>query len=165
MTIEVVIVSAARSAVARGKKDGSLASVHPVDLSATVMRAVADRVQGGKYIEIIPDREKIARYGIDLATVQTVIQTVLGGMQLDEAVEGRERYPIMLRYDRPYREHVDDLDDVLIPTSLGAYIPLASIADIRIAEGPAMITSEDARLNGWVFVLSLIHISEPTRPY
>jgi Cu(I)/Ag(I) efflux system membrane protein CusA/SilA len=114
--------------------------------------AVADRVQGGKYIEIIPDREKIARYGIDLATVQMVIQTTLGGMQLDEAVDARERYPIMLRYDRPYREHLDDLDDVLIPASSGAYIPLSNLADIRVAEGPAMITSEDARLNGWVFV-------------
>ncbi len=114
--------------------------------------AVADRVQGGKYIEIIPDRERISRYGIDLATVQMVIQTALGGMQLSEAVEGRERYPIMLRYDRPYREHVKDLDDILVPSSSGASIPLANLADIRIAEGPPMIISEDARLNGWGFV-------------
>ncbi len=114
--------------------------------------AVADRVEGGKYIEIIPDRERISRYGIDLATVQMVIQTALGGMQLSEAVEGRERYPIMLRYDRPYREHVNDLDDILVPSSSGASIPLANLADIRVAEGPPMIISEDARLNGWVFV-------------
>jgi Cu(I)/Ag(I) efflux system membrane protein CusA/SilA len=73
-------------------------------------------------------------------------------MQLSEAVEGRERYPIMLRYDRPYREHVKDLDDILVPSSSGASIPLANLADIRIAEGPPMIISEDARLNGWVFV-------------
>lgn len=114
--------------------------------------AVADRVEGGKYIEIIPNRERISRYGIDLATVQMVIQTALGGMQLSEAVEGRERYPIMLRYDRPYREHVNDLDDILVPSSSGASIPLANLADIRVAEGPPMIISEDARLNGWVFV-------------
>ncbi len=114
--------------------------------------AVADRVQGGKYIEITPDRDRISRYGIALADVQMVIQTALGGMMLDEAVEGRERYPIMLRYDRPYREHVSDLDNVLVPAPSGAYIPLANLADIRIAEGPAMIVSEDARLNGWVFV-------------
>ncbi len=114
--------------------------------------AVADRVQGGKYIEIIPDRERVSRYGIDLATVQMVIQTALGGMQLSEAVEGRERYPIMLRYDRPYREQLSDLDDVLVPSSSGTSIPLANLADIRVAEGPAMITSEDARLQGWVFV-------------
>ncbi|QQG37394.1 MAG: efflux RND transporter permease subunit [Micavibrio aeruginosavorus] len=114
--------------------------------------AVADRVQGGKYIEIIPDRDRIARYGIDIATVQTVIQTALGGMQLSEAVEGRERYPIMLRYDRPYRENLNDLDDVLVPAPSGASVPLANLAAIRVAEGPAMITSEDARLQGWVFV-------------
>jgi Cu(I)/Ag(I) efflux system membrane protein CusA/SilA len=114
--------------------------------------AVADRVQGGKYIEIVPDRNRMARYGIDLATVQMVIQTALGGMQLSEAVEGRERYPIMLRYDRPYRENLSDLDDVLVPSPSGASIPLANIAAIRVAEGPAMITSEDARLQGWVFV-------------
>ncbi|PZO86838.1 MAG: CusA/CzcA family heavy metal efflux RND transporter [Micavibrio aeruginosavorus] len=114
--------------------------------------AVADRVQGGKYIEIVPNRDRIARYGIDLASVQAVIQTALGGMQLSEAVEGRERYPIMLRYDRPYRETLNDVEDVLVPSASGASIPLANLADIRIAEGPAMITSEDARLQGWVFV-------------
>jgi Cu(I)/Ag(I) efflux system membrane protein CusA/SilA len=113
---------------------------------------VADRVQGGKYIEIVPDRDRISRYGIDLATVQMVVQTALGGMQLSESVEGRERYPIMLRYDRPDREQLSDLDDILIPSSSGASIPLSNIADIRVAEGPAMITSEDARLQGWVFV-------------
>ncbi|MAS87177.1 MAG: CusA/CzcA family heavy metal efflux RND transporter [Micavibrio sp.] len=114
--------------------------------------AIADRVVGGKYIEIIPDRRKLARYGIALKTVQQVIQTALGGMQLDEAVEGRERYPIMLRYDRPYREHINDLDNILVSSPNGAHIPLADLADIRIAEGPSMIKSEDARLNGWVFV-------------
>lgn len=114
--------------------------------------AIADRVVGGKYIEIVPDRREIARYGISLDMVQRVIQTALGGMQLDEAVEGRERYPIMLRYDRPFREHVSELDNILVPTPQGAQIPLADLAEIRIAEGPSMIKSEDARLNGWVFV-------------
>lgn len=114
--------------------------------------AIADRVVGGKYIEIIPDRREIARYGISLGLVQRIIQTALGGIQLDEAVEGRERYPIMLRYDRPFREHVSALDDILVPTPQGAQIPLADLSEIRIAEGPSMIKSEDARLNGWVFV-------------
>ena len=114
--------------------------------------AIADRVVGGKYIEIVPNRREIARYGISLGMVQRVIQTALGGMQLDEAVEGRERYPIMLRYDRPFREHVSELDNILVPTPKGAHIPLATLADIRVAEGPSMIKSEDARLNGWVFV-------------
>ncbi len=114
--------------------------------------AIADRVVGGKYIEIEPNRREIARYGISLSTVQMVIQTALGGMMLDEAVIGRERYPIMVRYDRPYREHVSDLDNILVPAPNGAHIPLADLADIRLAEGPSMIKSEDARLNGWVFV-------------
>lgn len=114
--------------------------------------AVADRVQGGKYIEIVPNRREIARYGISLGTVQEVIQTALGGIALGEAVEGRERYSIMARYDRPFRENLDDLNDILVPAAEGSIIPLASIADIRIADGPAMITSEDARLNGWVFI-------------
>ncbi len=125
------------------------------DIARTVpgtRSAVADRVQGGKYIEIVPDRDRISRYGIALKDVQMVIQTALGGMMLDEAVEGRERYSIMLRYDRPYREHVDDLNDILVPSPSGAQIPLANLAEIRVAEGPGMIVSEDARLNGWVFV-------------
>lgn len=114
--------------------------------------AIADRVVGGKYIEIEPKRREIARYGISIQTIQRVIQTALGGMQLDEAVEGRERYPIMLRYDRPFREHVSDMDNILVPTPQGAHIPLADLAEIRIAAGPSMIKSENARLNGWVFV-------------
>lgn len=114
--------------------------------------AIADRVQGGKYIEIIPNRREIARYGISIGDVQEVIQTALGGMMLGESVEGRERYAIMARYDRPFREHREDLDNILVPSPKGIILPLASLADIRIADGPAMITSEDARLNGWVFV-------------
>lgn len=114
--------------------------------------AIADRVVGGKYIEITPDRRALARYGIALETVQQVIQTALGGMMLAQTVEGRERYPIMLRYDRPYREHLSDLDNILVAGPDGVHIPLADLAEIRVAEGPSMIKSENARLNGWVFV-------------
>ncbi|MDE1153729.1 MAG: CusA/CzcA family heavy metal efflux RND transporter [Micavibrio sp.] len=114
--------------------------------------ALADRVQGGKYIEIVPNRHEIARYGIALGDVQEVIQTALGGVPLGESVQGRERYPIMVRYDRPFREHLDDLNDILVPAPDGGVVPLSSLADIHIADGPAMITSEDARLNGWVFI-------------
>lgn len=114
--------------------------------------AIADRVQGAKYIEIIPDRREIARYGISLETVQTIIQTALGGMVLGEAVEGRERYPMIVRYDRPHREHISDLDHILVPGADNTHIPLSALAYIRAANGPAMIRSEDARLNGFVFV-------------
>jgi Cu(I)/Ag(I) efflux system membrane protein CusA/SilA len=115
--------------------------------------AVADRVRGANYIEIVPDRREIARRGIELATVQRVIQTALGGRKLDESVEGRARYPIMLRYDRPYRDHISDLDNILVPAGQkGEHVPLADLADIRVTDGPATIKSENARLNGYVFV-------------
>ena len=114
--------------------------------------AIADRVQGGKYVEIVPDRREIARYGISISAVQSVIRTALGGVQLGESVEGRERYAIMARYDRPFRDHIQDLKEILVPSPNGSVLPLENLAEIRFAEGPAMITSEDARLNGWVFV-------------
>lgn len=114
--------------------------------------AIADRVQGGKYIEIVPNRRAIARYGVDIRTVQRVIQIALGGMKLTEAIEGRERYAVMVRYDRPFREDLTDLENVLVPTPSGAHITLAELAEVKVTEGPPMIKSEDARLNGWVFV-------------
>ena len=114
--------------------------------------AFADRVIGGKYLEIIPDRKELARRGIDMQTFQAVIQTALGGMKLAESVEGRERYNIMLRYDRPFRESGDAIADILIPTQGGAHIPIGEVATIQYTEGPPMIRSENARLTGWVFV-------------
>lgn len=114
--------------------------------------AFADRVVGAKYLEIIPNRDALARYNIDLGTVQNVIATVLGGMRLAESVQGRERYGIMLRYDRPFRENTADLGNILVDTPDGAQIPLAQLAEIKLATGPQMIVSENARLNGWVFV-------------
>ena len=114
--------------------------------------AFADRVVGAKYLEIVPDRAAIARHGIDLGMVQQVIATALGGMRIAESVQGRERYGIILRYDRPYRETVDDVKDILVATPNDAQIPLGELADIRISNGPPMIVSENARLNGWVFV-------------
>lgn len=112
----------------------------------------ADRVQGGKYLEITPDRDKIARYSIDLAQFQNVIATALGGMKVSESVQGRERYNIMIRYTRAFREDPSDLQEILIPTPKGQHIPLGELADIEYTEGPPMIKSENARLTGWVFV-------------
>ncbi len=114
--------------------------------------ALADRVLGGKYLEILPDRSELARRNIDMGVFQSVIQTTLGGMKLAESVEGRERYDIMLRYDRPFRETSDDLENILAPTPTGAHVPLGELASVRFAEGPPMIRSENARLAGWVFV-------------
>ncbi len=114
--------------------------------------AIADRVQGGKYIDIVPNRRALARYGIEIGTVQKIIQTALGGVKLTEAIEGRERYAIMVRYDRPFREDITDLENVLVPAPSGAHITLAELANISFVEGPPLIKSENARLSGWVFV-------------
>ena len=114
--------------------------------------AFADRVQGGRYLEITPDRQELARRNIDLATFQNVIATALGGMQVGEVVAGRERYGIMLRYDRPFRETREQILDILVPGGPGLHIPLEELASVSYAEGPPMIKSENARLNGWVFV-------------
>ncbi|HRC27651.1 MAG TPA: efflux RND transporter permease subunit, partial [Alphaproteobacteria bacterium] len=114
--------------------------------------AIADRVAGGKYLEIHPDRHALARYGLGVEDVQMVIQSALGGMTLTESVEGRSRVPLMVRYDRAFRETLEDVKNILIMTQSGAHILLSDVADIKIAEGPSMIRSEDARLNGWVFI-------------
>jgi Cu(I)/Ag(I) efflux system membrane protein CusA/SilA len=114
--------------------------------------AFADRVLGGKYLEITPDRSELARRNIDMGVFQAVVQTALGGMQLAQSVEGRERYDIILRYDRPFRESPDDLKNILVPTPYGAHIPMGELATIAYTEGPPMIRSENARLTGWVFV-------------
>ncbi|MEM9358896.1 MAG: CusA/CzcA family heavy metal efflux RND transporter [Pseudomonadota bacterium] len=114
--------------------------------------AFADRVVGGKYLEIKPDRRELARRNIDLAVFQSVIQTALGGMRLTESVQGRERYNIMLRYDRPFRENPEQLAEILIPTPAGQHIPLGEVAKIEVTDGPPMLRSENARLTGWVFV-------------
>lgn len=114
--------------------------------------AFADRVMGGKYLEIEPNRAELARREIDMATFQSVVQTALGGMSLAQSVEGRERYNIMLRYDRPFREDTGDLDRILVPAPGGAHIPIGELAAISYTEGPPMIRSENARLTGWVFV-------------
>ncbi len=114
--------------------------------------AFADRVTGGKYLEITPDRDELARRNIDLGTFQNIIATSLGGMKMAESIQGRERYNIMLRYDRQFREDPDDLAKILIPTPQGQHIPLSEVASIEFVEGPPMIKSENARLTGWVFV-------------
>lgn len=114
--------------------------------------AFADRVIGGNYLEIEPNRRELARQNIDLGVFQSVIQTALGGMRLAESVQGRVRYNIMLRYDRPFRETPEQLAEILVPTPEGQHIPLSELATIKVSDGPPMLRSENARLTGWVFV-------------
>ncbi|MEE4217995.1 MAG: CusA/CzcA family heavy metal efflux RND transporter [Xanthomonadales bacterium] len=114
--------------------------------------AYAERVAGGRYLTIDIQREKAARYGLNIADVQAVIRTALGGMTLTETVEGLERYPVNLRYPREYRDSPDKIRNLPVVTAGGLQIPLGAVAAVRVEDGPALIKSENARLTGWVLV-------------
>lgn len=111
---------------------------------------IADRIVGKPYIEFNIDREKIARYGVNIRDVQDVIEVAIGGMKLTTTVEGRERYPVRVRYPRELRDSVEDLQEVLIPTKTGAQIPLSQVAVLKFVRGPQVIKSEDTFLVGYV---------------
>ncbi|WP_286829221.1 MULTISPECIES: efflux RND transporter permease subunit [Kordiimonas] len=112
----------------------------------------AERVTGGRYVNAEIDRVKAARYGLNIADVQEVIRTAIGGMSVTESVEGLERYPVNLRYPREYRDSLDRLRSLPIVTPKGEHIPLGQVADINVSGGPGVIRSENARLNGWIYV-------------
>jgi len=112
----------------------------------------AERVKGGNYLDFDIDRRAAARYGLNVGDVQTVIQSAIGGMNITETVEGRERYPVNLRYPRYYRDNPERLKRVLIPTPLGEHIPIIQVADMKIVKGASTIKSENARLNSIVYV-------------
>ena len=112
----------------------------------------SERVSGGRYIEIIPDRITAARFGLNIADIQTIISSAVGGANITQTVEGLERYPVNLRYPRHTRDDIDKLMNLPLVTPSGAHIPLSRVASIRISEGPPMIKTENARLNGWTFV-------------
>ena len=110
----------------------------------------ADRVVGKPYLEIDIDRAKIARYGIQIADVQEVIEVAIGGKPLTMTVEGRERYPVRVRYMRELRDQLDTLGDILVPTPDGRQIPLGELAEVQYRRGPQMIKSEDSSLVSYV---------------
>jgi Cu(I)/Ag(I) efflux system membrane protein CusA/SilA len=111
-----------------------------------------ERVAGGYFVDFDLNREAIARYGLRIGDVQNVIMTAIGGENVATTVEGRERYPINIRYPREMRDDVDKLARTLVPTIGGAQIPLGQLATIKLAEGPSMIRDEDGRLSGYVYV-------------
>ncbi len=111
---------------------------------------VADRIVGKPYIEIEIDREKIARYGVNIRDVQDVIEVAIGGENLTQTVEGRERYPVRVRYLRDFREDIPDLEKILVPSSSGAQVPLAQLAFVRTVVGPQEIKGERGLLTGYV---------------
>ena len=112
----------------------------------------AERVVGGRYIEIDVRREEAARFGMSVADVQDIVRSAIGGSVISESVEGLERYPINLRFPRDYRDSVKNLRNLPVVTSGGAHVRLGRLASIDIVDGPPMIRSEDARLNGWIYV-------------
>ncbi len=114
--------------------------------------AYAERVMGGNYLNVSVRRDGIARYGLTVGDVQDVIQTAIGGMNITTTVEGLERYPVNLRYNRDLRAHPEALLDVLVPTPRGQQIPLGHLADLSFANGPPAIKSEQARPTAWVHV-------------
>jgi len=114
--------------------------------------AVAERTTGGFYLDVRIDRDRASRFGLRVGDVNQVIETALGGEAVSETIEGRERYPIQVRYARDFRQDPDTLARMLIATPAGAQVQLAQVADIRFATGPPMIRSEDGQLLGIVFV-------------
>jgi Cu(I)/Ag(I) efflux system membrane protein CusA/SilA len=111
---------------------------------------VADRIVGKPYLEIDIDREAIARYGISIRQVQDVIEVAIGGKRLTTTVEGRERYPVRVRYQRELRNTIEELGRILIPAPDGTQIPLIELAEITFVRGPMVIKSEDTFLVGYV---------------
>jgi Cu(I)/Ag(I) efflux system membrane protein CusA/SilA len=114
--------------------------------------AYAERVQGGRYIEVRIDRVRAARLGLTLADVQQVVALAIGGENVGETVEGLQRFPINIRYPRELRDSVEKLTVLPIATEAGATTTLGAVADLVVTDGPPQIRSENARLNGWVYV-------------
>jgi len=114
--------------------------------------AFAERTTGGYFLDFDIDRAAAARFGLNVGDVQAVIEVALGGTIVSETVEGRERYGILVRYAREYRDNIEALQRILVSTSTGAQIPITQVADIRFRTGPPMLRNEDGQLVGFVFV-------------
>ncbi len=112
----------------------------------------AERVSQGFYVNVEVNRPEAAKYGLTIADVQQAVASGIGGMNVAENVEGRERYPINVRYQRDFRDNVDELRRVLIATPSGAQIPIEQIANLSFSRGPAMIRDEDGQLTGYVYI-------------
>ncbi|KVU04774.1 cation transporter [Burkholderia ubonensis] len=117
-----------------------------------VTSALAERLNGGRYIDVDVDRLAAARYGLSVAAIQSVVSSAVGGENVGEVIAGRERFPINIRYPREIRDSLEKLRQLPVVTDRGAQIQLGDVAHIAIADGPPMIRSENARLAGYVYV-------------
>jgi Cu(I)/Ag(I) efflux system membrane protein CusA/SilA len=112
----------------------------------------SERVAGGRYVDVDIDRERASRFGLNIGDVQDIIRSAVGGMNVTQTVEGLERYPVNVRYPQRVRDSVQQLRLLPIVTPAGARIALADVADVSVVDGPPVIKSENARLNGWTYV-------------
>ncbi len=117
-----------------------------------VTSAFAERLSGGRYIDVKIDRDRAARYGLNIADVQSIVAAAIGGDNIGETVEGLQRFPINLRYPREVRDSVEKIRDLPVLTERGAQLRLGDVAAITISDGPPMLKSENARLSGWVYI-------------
>ena len=133
-------------------EDASVAIERALGTVPGTKSAFADRSTGGFYLDVIPRRDDAARYGLTVADIDDVVETAIGGIAVSETVEGRERFPINVRYAREYRDDPALLGRILVATPRGAQIPLSEVADVRPVTGPPMIRSQGGKLVGYVFV-------------
>lgn len=117
-----------------------------------VTSALAERLAGGRYVDIQIDRLKAARYGVSVDELQGMVSTVVGGDNIGEVIQGRERYPVNLRYPRGLRDNVDKLRALPVVTANGSQVALGELATVSVSEGPPMLKSENARLSNWIYV-------------
>lgn len=117
-----------------------------------VTSALAERLSGGRYIDVDIHRMAAGRYGLNIEDVQSIVTSAIGGDNVGEVVDGLARFPVNLRYPRDYRDSVEQLRSLPIVTDRGQQIVLSDVADIRVVSGPPMLRSENARLSGWVYV-------------
>ena len=117
-----------------------------------VSSALAERLTGGRYVDITINRDAAARFGLNISDVQSVVTSAIGGDNVGETVEGLQRFPINVRYPREIRDSLEKLRRLPFVTERGARLVLGDVADLRISDGPPMLRSENARLSGWVYV-------------
>jgi Cu(I)/Ag(I) efflux system membrane protein CusA/SilA len=117
-----------------------------------VSSAFAERLSGGRYIDVRIDRDRAARYGLNIDDVQSIVSAAIGGDNIGETVEGLQRFPINLRYPREIRDSVENIRQLPVLTERGAQIRLGDLAAIGISDGPPMLKSENARLSSWVYI-------------
>ena len=117
-----------------------------------VSSALAERLTGGRYIDVTVDREAAGRYGLNIADVHSIVSAAIGGDNIGETVDGLQRFPINVRYPRELRDSLEELRNLPVQTERGAQIRLGDVTTVRISDGPPMLRSENARLAGWVYV-------------